>query len=114
MSLPGILQGQAAKIDCGDCHACCKGQVIGLFPGDDTTRGDWEFSGPAMVLKQKTNGDCIHLGAGGCAIYATRPVICRAFDCVGAASHPLLSKLPGASNDAVQQEGRRRIAARGR
>ena len=109
MSLLGIPQGQVVQIDCGDCHACCKRQIVVLFPGDDTTRGDWKLEGPAMVVRQKPNGDCIHLGTSGCDVYETRPIMCRAFDCERAASHPLLSRLPGASNDAVQREGWRRM-----
>jgi hypothetical protein len=112
MILLGIPQDKNVQIDCGDCHACCKRQIVVLFPGDDTSRGDWKLEGPAMVVKQKPNGDCVHLGASGCAVYDQRPLLCKAFDCERAAQHPLLSKLPGASNDAVQQEGRRRLAAR--
>lgn len=110
MSLPGLPRSTTARVDCGNCHACCQNQVVVLLPGDDTTCGGWRLDGPCMVLKQRANGDCIHLGPSGCQIHGRHPLVCRAFDCMGAAKHPVLSKLPGASNDAVQKEGRRRLA----
>jgi len=111
MSLPGIPKSTIASVDCGDCHACCQNQIVVLLPGDDTTRGDWKPEGPCMVLKQRVNGDCVHLGPSGCKIHGRHPLVCRAFDCVGAAQHLVLSRLPGASNNRVQKEGRRRLAA---
>jgi hypothetical protein len=111
VSLPGLPKSTTAKVDCGDCHACCQNQMVVLLPGDDATCGGWKLDGPHKVMRQRENGDCVHLGPSGCQIHGRHPLMCRAFDCVGAAQHPVLSRLPGASNDAVQKEGRRRLAA---
>jgi hypothetical protein len=112
MILPGLPKNTVARVDCGDCHACCQNQVVVLFPGDDTACGGWKIEGAHKVMQQRANGDCVHLGAAGCQIHGRHPQVCRAFDCMGVAQHPVLSKLPGASNDAVQKEGRRRLAMR--
>jgi hypothetical protein len=49
---------------CGDCHACC------VEPAID----DPELSKPEEVA-------CPHLVAGGCGIYARRPVTCATWFC---------------------------------
>jgi Fe-S-cluster containining protein len=72
------------KLDCGECHACCR---IGcpLTPADDpddyltnavTVDGKTHHS-----LQRKPNGDCIYLDQHGCAIHGRAPQACRDFDC---------------------------------
>ena len=51
--------------DCGDCTACCTHLTV----------NSPEFAKPAGVA-------CRHLTAGGCAIHAVRPPICRTWFCV--------------------------------
>lgn len=118
MSLPGIPKGRVAKVDCGDCHACCQGMLVILDEneGDDVSdaRGDWKWNkyGPMRVRQMKTkgNGDCVHLTKDGCDIYEARPAICKYFDCVGFVSSR--ANLEACSNGPVIAEGRRRLAAR--
>lgn len=48
---------------CGDCKLCCKAVAVGQIA---KPTGTW----------------CPDITATGCAIYATRPRECRAFDCM--------------------------------
>ena len=34
-----------------------------------------------LVLRQRADGACIHLGERGCTVYEQRPAVCRSFDC---------------------------------
>jgi hypothetical protein len=111
MSLPGLPKSTIARVDCGDCHACCQNQVVVLLPVDDATCGGWRLDGPHKVMQRRPNGDCVHLGPDGCQIHGRHPQVCRAFDCAGAAKHPVLSRALGARRDPVQREGRRRLVA---
>ncbi|MBE3132784.1 MAG: hypothetical protein IMZ55_04870 [Acidobacteria bacterium] len=47
--------------DCGSCHACCIDLIIGEKPAGVS---------------------CQHLTPSGCAIYATRSALCRAYNCL--------------------------------
>ncbi len=85
-----IMERGEAPLDCGSCSACCRGELIYLFPQDDLTGldvdPDREVVNPVTgnlhrVLRQKPNGDCIHLEAGKCSVYERRPAVCRTFDC---------------------------------
>lgn len=78
-----------ADVPCGDCHLCCKGDLIFLHPecGDHITDYDY-MPAPApfkdrYVLRHKENGDCIYLDSSGCSIHGKTPIICREFDCRG-------------------------------
>lgn len=51
--------------DCGDCTACCTHLTV----------NSPDFAKPAGVA-------CSHMAAGGCAIHAVRPHICRTWFCV--------------------------------
>jgi hypothetical protein len=78
-----------AVVPCGGCTACCRRDLIALFPehGDDVASYETE---PAVdprngrevtVLKRRPDGACIYLGEDGCTIHARAPAICRVFDC---------------------------------
>lgn len=72
------------QVPCAGCTACCRGQLIVLFPehGDDPTQFDTRPMGNGMIaLKEQANGDCIYLGADGCTIHERAPMMCRRFDC---------------------------------
>jgi hypothetical protein len=60
MSASAMAEGRA----CGDCTICC------IVPGIDTPE-----------IQKRTGAACRHCGAGGCAIYETRPRACRSFAC---------------------------------
>jgi len=116
MTLPGLPRGMTCRVDCGACRACCRRMVIILdeTAGDDVseTRGDWEWRdyGELRVrqLKVKRNGDCVNLTKKGCAVYATRPAVCKAFDCAAfVLSRPSLG---ACGDDPVIAEGKRRLA----
>jgi Fe-S-cluster containining protein len=34
-----------------------------------------------LVLQQRADGGCVHLGDRGCTIHEHRPAVCRSFDC---------------------------------
>ena len=51
---------------CGECTLCCK--VLDIV----------ELAKPAGKLC----GDCVRSGSGGCGIYATRPQVCRSYECL--------------------------------
>jgi Fe-S-cluster containining protein len=42
----------------------------------------------STYLATRENGDCVYLCAGGCSIQATKPQVCRAFDCRDYATNP--------------------------
>jgi hypothetical protein len=77
-------------VPCKGCTACCRDNPgIFLHPdeGDDISAYQAvEDANPltgetCYRLAVKENGDCVYLGERGCAIYDSRPVICRSFDC---------------------------------
>ena len=78
-----------AHVACGACRACCRGELIMLFPGDDASAYlTQEIVSPLdgsvqKALIQKPDGSCIYLGDAGCTIHDRAPQICKAFDCVG-------------------------------
>lgn len=39
-------------------------------------------------LATRASGDCVYLCSGGCSIYATRPNVCRSYDCRDYVTHP--------------------------
>lgn len=83
MSLPGLPMG-TAKIDCGTCRKCCKGQqLILLVDGDDPRQYDCYEIGPdQFAVKRQANGDCIYLGEHGCTIHGRHPTVCKVFNCL--------------------------------
>jgi uncharacterized protein len=74
-----------AAVPCNGCTRCCHGAVpIRPDLGDRAARYETvraKDSRTGRVLRQKVDGACVYLGAGGCSIYAKRPAICRSFDC---------------------------------
>lgn len=82
--LPPII-----PLACGNCTVCCREQVVIASEswGDDLSLYGSEHASEAKdgmkMLIQRPNGDCVYLDrATGCTIYETRPVMCRAFNCV--------------------------------
>ena len=72
------------KVDCAGCTACCRGQLIVLFPekGDDVSAYQChEFVAGFYALDEKPNGDCVYLGEAGCTIHDRVPMMCKRFDC---------------------------------
>jgi Fe-S-cluster containining protein len=79
-----------AIVDCGSCTACCKRELVFLQPDEDhdqypgVTIDRNPITGKmAYSLPHKPNGDCSYLGPAGCMIYDRRPLMCRAFSCIG-------------------------------
>ena len=78
------MSGPIANVPCNGCTACCRNQVVVLFPehGDDLTILSRHIDlGGAVILMDAENGDCIYLENGKCSVYEHRPAMCRAFDC---------------------------------
>ena len=73
-----------ADVPCNGCTACCRGQVVALFPehGDNLKVLSRHVDlGGAIILEETESGDCIYLQDGGCSVWEHRPAMCRAFDC---------------------------------
>lgn len=86
-----FLEGIAARdpVACNGCTACCRGSTVVELRdewGDEPetyrhVQVEMLDGRRARTLGRRENGDCAYLGIGGCMIYETRPMICRAFDC---------------------------------
>jgi len=117
-TLPGLPQPFIAKVDCGSCRKCCKGNSLIMLQDDESPdRYDcvWHPHFDGYALKRKPNGDCVYLGEDGCTIWGRHPIICRIFDCADFAmrmdegAYDAIG--PHLDND-VTEEGRRRLKAR--
>lgn len=76
----------SSSVPCGSCALCCRWQDVWLLPGDDASRLDVITArDPTGRLRQRlvrrANGECAHLEAGRCSVYAHRPRVCAEFDC---------------------------------
>lgn len=106
-----------AQVDCGDCHACCKRELVPLMPDDNPALYETEEHPIAgLILTRRPNGDCVHLGPDGCTVYPNHPIVCRAFDCAeqfrksSRADRRHMLKL-GLADREVFAQGRRRARA---
>jgi Fe-S-cluster containining protein len=80
---------ERSKVNCNGCTLCCCGDLIFLHPEDGDDPGQYDtkvvrnpLTGRlGLALKHKDNGECIYLGADGCAIHDRSPVICQEFNC---------------------------------
>jgi Fe-S-cluster containining protein len=78
---------QTVSVPCGSCRACCRREIVILFPDrDDVASYEHETINLGdqivPVLRLKPNGDCVYLdNAKGCTIYDRAPAVCKAFDC---------------------------------
>ena len=72
-----------SDVPCNSCSACCRHHLVHLSAADEANLAAYDFRqvGTSRVLRLKDNGDCTHLGPGGCTIYDKRPLVCRSFDC---------------------------------
>ncbi len=71
-------------VPCNGCTKCCHGDAIRLLPQDDATQYQTEphdWMPGHLMLAHAPNGDCVYLGAGGCTIQSTKPLMCREMDC---------------------------------
>lgn len=81
--------GLTESVACGTCTACCRREMIALTEHDRaetfvTQESTHPLTGePVRMIPHKPDGSCHYLGEAGCTIYDRRPVICRAFSCVG-------------------------------
>lgn len=78
-------RGDAGSVPCAGCTACCHypgivvdkkrdGQRLAQLRTERSPDGE-------LVLQQRSDGACVHLGEQGCTVYERRPGVCRAFDC---------------------------------
>jgi hypothetical protein len=78
---------ETASVPCGDCHLCCRGDVIMLFPEHGDRIDDYQHividvpEGRAAVVAEGDDGNCVYLGPTGCTIHDRAPFICKVFDC---------------------------------
>ena len=72
------------EVPCGKCFACCHNSTVVLFThlGDDPSQYRTRTQDGAVCLQVRGNKDCVYLSRkDGCTIHATRPAMCRLFDC---------------------------------
>jgi Fe-S-cluster containining protein len=117
MTLPGLPQPHIAKIDCGSCRKCCKGdQLIILTDADDPNRFQCHEIRPGVyAVDRAANGDCIYLGDKGCTIWGRHPEVCRIFDCAAFVKRMDERAFDGVGprlGGEVVREGRRRLRER--
>ena len=78
-------RGEAGPVPCGTCSACCHYAGIVVDEKRDAARLPHllteRAADGALVLQQRPDGACAHLGANGCTVYNRRPAVCRSFDC---------------------------------
>lgn len=74
---------------CNGCTRCCDGEIellsdgdsrLNGAPGDDLDAYETVRRGDLTFLK-RVNGRCVYLGEGGCTIQASKPHVCRIYDC---------------------------------
>jgi uncharacterized protein len=90
-TLAALLEDSAADVPCGECDACCRSSYfIHVGPEETQTlsRIPRELLFPAaglppgnVVLGYDEDGRCPMLKPGGCAIYESRSLTCRTYDC---------------------------------
>lgn len=90
--ITGALSGErGADVPCGDCTACCTSfQVIHIGPDEADTLAaipaDLLDLAPGMaegnvLMRHDERGHCPMLVDNACSIYASRPQMCRTYDC---------------------------------
>ncbi len=72
-----------SDVPCNGCTECCRGfDTVWLMP---TEVGQYRMEIDPMsgryMLERTTDGDCVYLGESGCSIHASRPHVCRWYDC---------------------------------
>lgn len=77
-----------SEVPCGSCRACCRNEIVVLFPEDGDDLSTYEHieivdadGDTFAVLKMHDDGACVYLGEHGCTIHDRAPAICRTFDC---------------------------------
>lgn len=105
-------------VECGSCSACCRGQLVVLVEGDNPSAYGEAMAIPqwftdrlrsdgvpsiGYILPMGRDGACIYLKDGKCSIYRERPIMCRAFSCIGLVRNTL-------ANGADKREVKRRMA----
>jgi hypothetical protein len=78
-------RGEAGPVPCGGCSACCYYAGIPVDKKRDRSRLPHLLTARnpdgELVLQQRADGACVHLGERGCTVYEHRPSVCRSFDC---------------------------------
>jgi hypothetical protein len=72
-------------VPCAGCSACCYYDGIPVDKKRDRKRfphllTERDRDGE-LVLQQRPDGACVHLGERGYTVYEHRPAVCRSFDC---------------------------------
>lgn len=71
-------------LKCGNCCACCVGDIIRIHPelGDNADDYETEERYGVIMLKHTKDKKCIYLTDDNkCSNYENRPAICKEFDC---------------------------------
>ncbi|MBV8120377.1 MAG: YkgJ family cysteine cluster protein [Alphaproteobacteria bacterium] len=78
-------RGDAGPVPCGECSACCYYAGIPADKKRDRRHLPYLLTerdrDGELVLQQRADGACAHLGEHGCTVYEHRPAVCRNFDC---------------------------------
>jgi Fe-S-cluster containining protein len=75
-----------AEVPCNGCVACCYHPNVDVDPDRETAETLAHLDlvphpNGGLALRKREDGACVHLGPGGCTIYAYRPHACRLYDC---------------------------------
>jgi hypothetical protein len=89
-------RNEAGPVPCGTCTACCYYPGIPVDEKRDRRRlphllTERKRDGE-LVLRQRSDGACVHLGGEGCTVYEHRPAVCRNFDCRAFAAMGLVER----------------------
>lgn len=86
-----LATGEAVKVECGDCRACCTSSYfVHIEPGDTPALSKIPrgllFPAPGLdagnyILGYDEHGHCPMFKSNSCSIYNDRPHTCRVFDC---------------------------------
>lgn len=84
---------QSTNVNCGSCSACCTTPNLSIqISEDEALRLDHTVRDDGLVLlARKEDGSCKYHIEGQCSIYASRPRVCRGYDC---RIHALLGLAP--------------------
>ena len=89
MTMNGLSNDAPFSYACSGCGRCCRGTRIQLNPYEvarlarhkDESISDFRdrWTDDGVALRQAEDKACVFLGAGGCAVYGDRPLVCRLY-----------------------------------
>lgn len=85
----GLARDSAFSFRCHACNRCCRNKTIQVNPYElaRLSRGLGlpiaevveRYTDGGVHLRQREDGSCVFLGAGGCSVHGDRPLVCRLY-----------------------------------